>query len=85
MTTATYLDLSTAHLQQSTLNPAPHRRYLIAEYQEGAFFYVPSDDLDPDTPPDLAFILGYAKGLGCTIVRFDADSEKIEGLPIFDW
>lgn len=85
MTTPTYLDLSTVHLQPSTLNTAPHPCYLIAHYPEGAFFYVPSDDLDPDTPPELAFILGYAKGLGCTIVRFDADSEKIEGLPVFDW
>lgn len=83
MTILQYLDLSTAHLRETTLNPAPHPHYLMAQYPEGAFFYVP--DTPVDASPDLAFVLDYAKAMGCTIVRFDADGEVIPGLPVFDW
>lgn len=81
MATNKYLDISTAHLSSETLNGAMHHR--IADYDEGVFFYVP-EEIDDKCPGDLVTVLKYAKINGCTIVRFDADGDVFDGLPVFD-
>ena len=76
-----YLDLSTAHLTDETLNDPVHHH--IADYEEGLFFYVP-EEIDDECPSDLAIVLEYAKINACAIVRFDADGDVIDALPVFE-
>lgn len=82
--TAKYLDLSTSHLREDTVNP-PHPGYLVASYTYGAFYYVPEEIDDENTPEELVAVLQLAKSLGCTLVRFDADGAVLDGLKVYDW
>lgn len=80
-----YLDISTGHLQQSTLNP-PHPGYLIAEYQHGAFYYVPDlENMYEDTPSDLAAVFEFARANDCWLIRFDSIADVFDELPTYDW
>jgi len=82
------LELSTAHVKPSTLNP-PHKTLLLAAYPEGAFFVVPQDDEDwkpyRDVPDDLLTVLKTARRLECDLVRFDCDADLYEGLATYVW
>lgn len=86
MSIYTCLDLSTCHVRKETMDPVC-RTHLLADYEYGAIYYVPSSELglDPDTPQDLAVVLGYAMGKGCALVRLDADGETLDDLPTYDW
>ena len=84
MTPHKYLDVSTAHVRKETLNPAGLNPYFIAEYEYGAFFYVPAD-IDEDTPEDLAAVLQFALDNNCALVRFDCDGGILEELVTYDW
>jgi hypothetical protein len=91
-----YLDLSTCHVQQSTmawLEDAKPGFMSIANYDYGAFVTVPPtpDELAEDfghydeMPEDLATVLMRAQEMGCYLVRLDADGPTLEGLPTYDW
>lgn len=80
-----YLDISTGHLQQSTMNP-PANCHLIAEYNFGAFYSVPDlEDMDEDTPPDLAAVFEFARAKDCWLVRFDSIADVFDELKTYDW
>lgn len=78
-----YLDVSTWHVKEETMS-SPFQQYLVAEYEYGAFFYVP-DEFEPDTPPDLVAVLQFAKDNNCTLVRFDSDGGTFAELKTYDW
>lgn len=84
-----YLDLSTAHVTKDVMAPEANPFYLVATYEYGAFFYVPSEDTEsfaPDTTaPSLLAVLAYAKQNGCTLVRLDRDANTVDALPIYEW
>lgn len=79
-----YLDVSTSHVKQETMNPVGLNPYFIAEYEYGAFFYVPAD-IDEDIPEDLAAVLQFALDNDCELVRFDCGGETFEELKTYDW
>ena len=83
MTPLKYLDISTTHVKRETMNPVS-LHHLIAEYEYGAFFYVP-DELDDECPPDLAAVLRFAKDNDCTLVRLDSDGGTFAELETYDW
>lgn len=85
-----YLDLSTGHLSEDTINdwakdcPYP----VIAGYDYGLIVSVPGEgyvDGESEVPADLRDVLVYARKQGCTMVRFDSDGDVLEELPYFDW
>lgn len=88
-----YLDLSTGHVSQTTMqfieavqeeNCLP---MTIANYEYGAFITVPSDfdDLPKGLPKDLKEVLEYANKQGCILVRLDKDADTTTDLPIYYW
>lgn len=93
----TYLELSTAHLTQSTMEMLvadwaglsnDHYLPVIASYEYGVIVWVTKDaDLIKQAPADLAIVLFYAALLGVSSIRFDSDADEIEGvpLPVYDW
>lgn len=95
-----YLDLSTAHLSAETKgdfdligdvnNPTG---LTVAKYDYGYFVSVPESMEAVDTPhgvtkrklpDDLREVLKFALRNGCCVVRFDADAEVVDGLPVFN-
>lgn len=99
--TKVYLDLVTNHLTRWTMNslellsssdrnecgwPA----MTVAPYDYGVFVTVPDFDHVLDTalvevPDDLLQVLEFAASKGCELVRFDASSDQIEDLPVYEW
>jgi hypothetical protein len=62
----------------------------VAEYYEGWFITVPPFD-DPEVlaqrsalPDDLYNVLTHAFNEGCQLVRFDADGDRLDGLPYYE-
>lgn len=86
-----YLDLSTSHLTQTTvqeLDSGTFSGITVANYEYGVFVSVPgaSGDIDELTAPeDLKRVLRFAREAGCDVVRFDADGDTEAELPRFDW
>lgn len=96
-----YLDLSTNHTTQATAallaaissEERCHRNWpamTVAPYEYGCFVTVPDLVETPEErfmtlPQDLALVLLHARGLGCTVVRFDSCADVIEALPTHDW
>ena len=83
-----YLDLSTLHVRAETLNPSAAKGFLVAEYDYGAIYNVPGEDLEEylaEVPEDLAIVLRYAKAQGCNLVRLDCDADVIDDLPTYHW
>lgn len=80
-----YLELSTGHVRQETMNP-PCLNHLIAAYGYGAFYYVPDlDDMDDDTPQDLKDVFEFARAQDCHLIQFDSFSDVFEELKTYDW
>lgn len=94
-----YLDLSTAHLSAETkgdldLDGVNNLTGLtVAKYDYGYFVSVPESMEAVDAPrcatkqmlqADLREVLKLAVMSGCCVVRFDADAEVIDGLPVFE-
>lgn len=84
----TYLDISTAHLMQETLNRlnAINPPYTY-KYNEGAFISVPdkTEVSIISMPEDLRILLQYAWDNNIEMIRMDRDAEVIENLPVYDW
>ena len=86
-----YLDLSTGHLTQTTvqeLNCDIFSGITVANYDYGVFVSVPGTSADIDkltAPEDLKHVLRFAREVGCDVVRFDADGDTEAALPSFDW
>jgi hypothetical protein len=89
---ATYLDLSTCHIEQTTMDDLG--RYdswpdfgwpamSIAAYPHGAFCAIP--DRFDGLPEDLERVLRYAKDMGASLVRLDSDGDATHNLPVYDW
>lgn len=95
-----YLDLSTAHLSAETkgdldlIDGVNNTTGLtVAKYDYGYFVSVPESVEAVDAPrlvtkqmlqADLREVLKFAVMIGCYVVRFDADAEVIDGLPVFE-
>ena len=85
-----YLDLSTGHLTQTTVQELKCDIFsgiTVANYDYGVFVSVPgtSGDIDGLTvPEELKSVLRFARSEGCDVVRFDADGDTEAGLPRFD-
>lgn len=77
-----YLDISTSHITEQTLTSKSV--YKIADYAEGAFFWV-DEDLPAHLPKDLYDVMRHALSLKCYIIRFDADGFEFPELPTYDW
>ncbi len=86
-----YLDLSTGHLTQTTVQELKCDIFsgiTVANYDYGVFVSVPgtSGDIDELTAPeDLKHVLRFAREAGCDVVRFDTDGDTEAALPSFDW
>jgi len=96
-----FLYLSTCHLSKRSFDwvrraaasngdprcPGLH----IGSYAYGVFISVPSDIRDlteiatMQCPGDLKSVLGYARSLGCELIRMDADAPCVDALPTYDW
>ena len=87
----THLDLSTEYLERSTmdlLTTNPDWPMTIANYPEGVFVRVPSEDYCDEAhyPADLVMVFNYARSHGVHIIRFDADGgDDCYSLPTYDW
>lgn len=92
----TYLDLSTGHLQQHTLDKLTQidgkrqgwPAMTIATYREGVFVSVPDFNLVSSEqmralPADLASMLLQAASEGAQLIRFDADGYVDGDLPYY--
>ena len=83
-----YLEISTAHLKQKTLEGlnAMEPPYTY-EYEEGIFMSVPAQKETniSDMPKDLRILLQYAWINGIDLIRMDRDAEVIDDIPVYDW
>ena len=83
-----YLEISTAHLKQKTLEGLntmePPYTY---EYEEGIFMSVPDKNETniSDMPKDLRILLQYAWINGIDLIRMDRDANVIDDIPVYDW
>lgn len=80
-----YLDISTVHITQETLEGSRGDYYRLASYDRGAFFWVPDEDWDEFVPDDLQIIFNHARLNACTLVRLDADGFQFPELEEYDW
>lgn len=81
-----YLDVSTAHIPEHLLNGECELK--LANYPQGAFFYVPDPDPACESepiPPEIEAVFKYAAEHNCIIVRFDADGMLFPEFPEYDW
>lgn len=76
-----YLDVSTAHIPDHLLNGECECK--LANYPEGAFFFVPCEPRE--YPPELDAVFKYAAEHKCIVVRFDADGMLFPEFPEYDW
>ena len=83
-----YLEISTAHLKQKTLEGlnAMEPPYTY-EYEEGIFMSVPAQKETniSDMPKDLRILLQYAWINGIDLIRMDRDADIIDDIPSYDW
>ncbi len=91
-TVRSFLDLSTAHLPEhlGSHGLSGHDGVTASEPTYGWLMWVPPDpqthaDDHPDLPPEVLAIQRYARGLDCDYVRFDADADRVDDLPTWDW
>lgn len=83
-----YLEISTAHLTQKTLEGlnAMESPYTY-EYEEGIFMSVPDKNETniSDMPKDLRILLQYTWINGIDLIRMDRDADIIDDIPVYDW
>lgn len=87
-----YLDASTAHISAETneyLETVAGSNQIcltVAACEYGYFISVPPEsEYDESVPDDLRNVLDFARDAGCFVLRLDADADKIDGLPTFNW
>lgn len=85
----TYLDLSTGHVSQATMEaleriPA-EMGCSVATHKHGAYLIVPPLPYSVAVPDDLKVVLDYARKEGFGLVSLDADGPFSDELPQFDW
>lgn len=91
------LDISTAHISpvtrewlQAQARNADPWVITVAEYRQGFFVRVPTDDREDELrirqcPQDLQAIFAVARNAGCRLVCLDGDAETYPSLPLFEW
>lgn len=82
--------LSTAHLQQETMDRLQHGPIenafgTVAAYPEGAFLSLITVVIPGDLPPDLAALCRWVRQRRYGWIRLDADGDVAPGLPVYDW
>lgn len=81
------LDLSTAHIAQSTAEWLGNESDLIlypkGEY--GWFINTASEEFPEDTPPELMDLIQHAKAIDCDWLVLDRDGDILITKPTFDW
>jgi hypothetical protein len=98
MSTHQYLDLSTGHVMQATMDLLSNGgldlcreqgwpAMTIAPYPFGCFVTVPNmtQEAIDALPPDLCEVFEYAFNLAVRLVRFDSDGDQIDELQHYDW
>ena len=88
----TFLDLSTAHLPEQMCDRLDAIPGVVAHQTVyGWLMQVPDQPGDPDehdgaeVPDVLLTIQAFARTAGCAYVLFDADADRIDALPTWDW
>ena len=88
----TMLDLSTAHLPEQICDQLGAIPGVVAhETVYGWLMWVPNHPGHPDEhggaqiPDVVATIQAFARAAGCDYVLFDADADRIDALPTWDW
>lgn len=84
-----YLDISTSHLKEETLNSLSENKMPYSyDYKEGVFISVPDKNVIReevcDLPSDLLILLNYAWENGISLIRLDADGEVMKNLPVYE-
>jgi hypothetical protein len=89
-----FLDLSTSHLPSNEFGEEMNGHpWIVSHRMEFGWFVYCGDseaqrnaiEMDEPIPNELVYLLGYARGLGCDYILFDADGPVVEGLPIWSW
>lgn len=83
-----YLDISTNHLKEKTLNSLqPDKWPYSYPYEEGVFITVCDDDDNfmADLPEDLQILIRYAWDHDLQMIRLDRDAVASEALPQYNW
>lgn len=85
-----YLDISTSHLKEETLNSLSENKMPYSyDYKEGIFISVPDKDIIGkeirNLPSDLVVLLEYAWENDVLLIRLDTDGEVVDDLPVYKW
>lgn len=85
-----YLDISTSHLKEETLNSLSENKMSYSyDYKEGIFISVPDKDIIGkeirNLPSDLVVLLEYAWENDVLLIRLDTDGEVVDDLPVYEW
>lgn len=85
-----YLDISTSHLKEETLNSLSENKMPYSyDYKEGIFISVPDKDIIGkeirNLPSDLVVLLEYAWENDVLLIRLDTDGEVVDDLPVYEW
>lgn len=83
-----YLDISTSHLKEKTLNSLqPDKWPYSYPYEEGVFITVCDDDDNfmANLPEDLQILIRYAWDHDLQMIRLDRDAVASEALPQYNW
>lgn len=83
--------LSTAHVSFTTMDqlqsgPADNPFGFVCAYPEGAFIrFTLEDTLPISTPEDLRALHRWGQQHHYFWLRLDADGDRVDGLPLYDW
>lgn len=81
-----FLEISTIHIPAPTVPESKLiEPYVIAEYNEGYFLYVPTTDEYNNCPSWLVSIFEKAVENDCYHIRIDCDGDDHDDLIKFDW
>lgn len=94
-----YADIQINHLPYEDILRIENQKApnLIADYEYGSFFHVPSTDGEEGTPEEIIrrmcepmseefiHLMLELHRHGIMYVRFDQDGYEVEGAPVFDW
>lgn len=84
-----YLDASTRHLTEETINVLQSNKdwsITAYSYEEGVFIVVPEKESIKDIPEDLEILLKYAWENDISLICLDRDAEELYGiLPVYIW
>lgn len=81
------LVLSTAHLPKEVLDALSAEDVNMTRtipHKYGVIVYAHEDNRD-GTPAAVETVMLYARKLGCDWINFDADADRLDDLPTWEW